>query len=461
MDYGKSHFMRTKTLQFLIIFICLLIVGFTKLQPTQAQAQVNTGYQDFYYGSARAPTAEKPQSKVWFHDGLWWGVLYNHDSNFYEIYKLDWATQDWSSTEVRVDSRLHSTHDALSVNGLLFIASAAIPPSVDPAIPVPEFPEIKVFSYNYIPANKTYAATEIATVYTNWVETVVIDHDSLNRLWITFTDFNPDNLTKNVFFTHTQDTYFDWSEPSVLNFPEAKNLNADDISTLVASNGSIGVMWSNQTPDFQNKTHVYFAVHNDDVSDQIWTLDTVLSGQKFADDHLNIKSLQADSSGQVFAVVKTSLNDGNSPDPGAPLIYLLIRSQNGNWSPRVVAQVKDLWTRPILLIDEENREIYIFATKMIPPQMTGSIYYKHINLDEPGMQFEGGIGIPFLEFFEPNNEFTHINNASSTKQPLNGTTNLVVIAGDDTQQFYVHNLIDLPDPPQPPVYEVFLSLIIN
>lgn len=452
--------MRTKTLQFLIIIICLLAAN---IEPRQiVKAQVSTGFKDFSYGSARAPTGEKPQSKIWFHDGLWWGVLYNHSTNFYEIYKLDWATQDWLPTGIPVDSRLHSTHDALSVNGMLFIASAAIQPSVGPPPgPEPEFPDIYVYYYNYNPVNKTYFATGTATVYTKWVETVVIDFDSLDRLWITFTDFNPDNQTKSVFFTHTQDTYFDWSKPSVLNFPEAKNLNADDISTLVASNGSIGVMWSNQTPDFQNKTHVYFAIHDDDDSDQIWTLDSVLSGQKFADDHLNIKSLQADSSGQVFAVVKTSLNDGNSPDPGAPLIYLLIRSQNGNWSPRVVAQVKDLWTRPILLIDEENREIYIFATKMIPPQMTGSIYYKHINLDDHGMQFEGGIGIPFLEFFEPNNEFTHVNNASSTKQPLNGTTNLVVIASDDTQQFYVHNVIDLPDPPQPPVYEVFLPLIIN
>ena len=451
--------MRTKTLQFLMIIICLLAAN---LEPRHiVKAQVSTGFIDFSYGSARAPTAEKPQSKVWFHDGLWWGVLYNHVSNFYEIYKLDWETQDWSSTGVPVDSRLHSSHDALSVNGLLFIASAAIPPSADPPIPEPEFPDIYVYYYTYNSANKTFTATGTATVYTKWVETVVIDHDSLNRLWITFTDFNPGNPTKSVYISHTQGNYFNWLTPTVLEIPVAKNLNADDISTLVASNGEIGVMWSNQTPDSVNKTNVYIAIHEDGDPDQIWSLIVVISGPKYADDHLNIKSLQADSSGTMFAVVKTSLNDGVNPNPGAPLVYLLIRSNNGNWSQRVVVKVEDNWTRPILLIDEENREIYIFGTKQIGIQMTGSIYYKHINLDNQGLTFESGIGDPFIEYPDGAIDFTHINNASSTKQPLNSTTNLLVIAGDDTKQMYVHNIIDLPDPPLPPVLYTFLPVIIN
>jgi len=160
----------------------------------------------------------------------------------------------------------------------------------------------------------------------------------------------------------------------------------------------------------------------------------------------------------MFAVVKTSLNDAVPSNPGAPLIYLLIRSNNGNWSQREVVKVEDNWTRPILLIDEENREIYIFGTKQIGSQMTGSIYYKHINLDNQGLTFERGPGDPFIEYPDGAIDFTHINNASSTKQPLNSTTNLVVIAGDDTKHMYVHNIIDLPDPP---VFTTFLPLIIK
>lgn len=445
--------MRTKTLKFIILMICLLAAA---SRPHHfVEAQTGTGYKDFSYGSARAPTGEKPQSKLWYNDGLWWAVMFNRSSHYHEIYKLNWDTQTWATTGVPIDSRLHSTHDALSVGNKLYIAAAAIPPN-PPAIPVPADPNIYIVSFTYDSANKTYASGNSSVVYEKWVETVVIDQDSLGRLWITFTDVNPDGVSRSVYFSHTRGTPTNWDTPVVVNLPHADTLSPDDISTLVAFSGNIGIMWSNQTTEA-----VYFGIHEDSDPDAEWLLNTPLSGPRFADDHLNIKSLQVDSAGKVFAVVKTSLNDIYPPDSGEPLIYLLILANNGGWSQRVVAQVKDQWTRPILLIDEENREIYIFATKMLPPQMTGSIYYKHINLDDPGMQFENGVGIPFIEFFEPNNEFSHINNAASTKQALNGMTNLVVIASDDTQQFYVHNIIDLPDSPPPPMLKVYLPLVIK
>jgi len=443
--------MRTKSLQFLFVIICLLVVGF---EPRHlVEAQTDTGYKDFSYGSARAPTGEKPQSKLWFHDGLWWAVMYNRASDAHEIYWLNWSTQTWATTGVQVDNRLHSTHDALSLGNQLFIASAAIPPTTSPPIiPVPDDPSIFVVSFNYNSTSKTYTPGEISVVYNHWVESVVIDQDSLDRLWMTFTDINPDGVSRSVYISRTRGTLTNWDTPSILNLSNTTNLTIDDISTLVAFSGNIGVMWSNQ-----NMHAIYFGIHEDSDPDVEWSLNTPVSGDRFADDHLNIKSLQADSAGKVFAVVKTSLNDIYPPDSGEPLVYLLILPNVGSWSQRVVAQVKDNWTRPILLIDEENREIYIFATKMIPPQMSGAIYYKHIDLDDPGLQFVDGPGEEFIEF----PDFTHINNAASTKQSLNSTTNLVVIAGDDTAQFYVHNIIDLPDTPPPPVFNVFLPLIIK
>ena len=33
------------------------------------------------------------------------------------------------------------------------------------------------------------------------------------------------------------------------------------------------------------------------------------------DDHLNIKSIDADASGNLYAAVKTSKNDASNPDP--------------------------------------------------------------------------------------------------------------------------------------------------
>ncbi|MHB8818677.1 MAG: hypothetical protein ACYC7M_06415, partial [Bellilinea sp.] len=93
-------------------------------------------------------------------------------------------------------------------------------------------------------------------------------------------------------------------------------------------------------------------------------------------------------------------------------------------------------------------------------QPNGAIYYKQIDLDDSGAQFPAGIGTPFIEFTTD----THINNASSTKQVLNGITDLVVIASDDHSRYYFHNFMDLQDPeapPPPPVFNLYLPIVVK
>jgi hypothetical protein len=68
----------------------------------------------------------------------------------------------------------------------------------------------------------------------------------------------------------------------------------------------------------------------------------------------------------------------------------------------------------------------------------GVIYYKSTSLDN--ISFSSGLGSPFIQ---TSTDLT-INNPSSTKQNLNGSTNLVVIASDNGSDYYLHNIIDLP-----------------
>ena len=447
--------MKTNLLRILIIIItCLLALGFTA--PTKTSAQGDVGYKDFGYGTAVAPTADKPQSKLWYHDGTWWGVLYNSTPAIkqHQIYRFSWANQSWTSMNVAVEGRLRVTYDVLSDGDNLYIASAAdiLGSETDTNI------YIRSFIYN--PTLKTYSPVNNNTrqITSNALEAVVIDKDTTGRLWLTYTDTDL-NLNKNVFITHTSGDTPNWVTPYVLPVTPgaADNLNNDDISTLVAytepgapPTPKIGVMWSNQT----NNT-VYFASHIDGNDGQMWTFVPALTGPSYADDHLNIKSLQADSAGQVFAVVKTSLNAVGSPNPGNPLLLLLTLDNSGSWSRRTVSQVKDNHTRPILLIDEQNRQVYVFYTMIIGTQTTGHIYYKQASLDVPGTQFPDGPGTPFIALAND----THINNASSTKQILNGTMDLLVIASDDTEKSYYHNVIDLA--PSSTQYKVLLPLIMR
>ena len=429
--------LRSQPFKFLVLSGMVLTMLFslfwTNFSPARAAGDV--GYMDFYYSSASAPTGQKPQSKLWYNDGLWWGVLYNRTNSRFEIFRFDWTSQTWSTTGTSVDVRHRSSADALWTGTKLYVASNMTPG-------VTGTQNIFLVRYTYSLVTKTYTLDPgfPVSLWPNATETVVIDQDTTGTVWATFTDVNGGS-GRNAYVTHTTSDDLTWVTPYVLPTTGAGNLSSDDISTIVAYNGKIGVLWSNQ-----NDNTVYFASHVDGLPDTIWALNPALQGPKYADDHLNIKSLQADSAGQLFAAVKTSLNDVNPSTSNLPEILLLTLDNNGSWSRRTVARIVDNHTRPIVLIDNQNRQVYVFMTYQFPGQTSGHIYYKQASLDNASVQFPDGLGTPFMVFAAD----THINNASSTKQTLNSTTDLLVIAGDDSVRYYFHNVIDLgPGSPTP------------
>jgi hypothetical protein len=137
----------------------------------------------------------------------------------------------------------------------------------------------------------------------------------------------------------------------------------------------------------------------------------------------------------VFAAVKTSLDDLQNPNPNAPLIMLLVRDPaTGDWSNYVFGRVGDHHTRPIVLLDEQNNVIHMFATA---PTVGGVIYEKTSPLN--AISFATGLGTPFIN--DAGNNF--MNNATSTKQNLNNTSGLVVLASNSNTSFYWHNFEQL------------------
>src|SRR5688572_600542 len=82
----------------------LMVAGslaLTLLPAAYASTPVTVGYRDFDFGTnVREPTAEKPESKVWYHDGTWWASMFDKnnpsgpDEPGYYIYKLNTATQE-------------------------------------------------------------------------------------------------------------------------------------------------------------------------------------------------------------------------------------------------------------------------------------------------------------------------------------------------------------------------------
>jgi hypothetical protein len=388
-----------------------------------ASAVDDVGYRDFSFNapSVQAPTGEKPQSKLWFNDGTWWASMFNRTVGEYHIYRYDRATHTWSDTGTLIDERDSSKADTLWDGSHLYVATAGASStnSADGA---------RILRYSYDATTKHYSLDPgfpVAGISNGGMEAIVLDKDTTGKLWVTYTQ----NL--KVYVNRSLSNDQTWGTPFVLPV-KGTGVTFDDISAVVAFDSQIGVMWSNQS-----KSAMYFATHRDGDADNVWQASrTAIQGPNFADDHISLRSIQVDDvSGRVFAAVKTSLNDITNPNPNAPLIFLLARGQDGNWTNHVFGRVGDNHTRPIVMIDEEHRDLYMFASN--PCCDGGAIYYKKTALSN--ISFPEGVGTPFIQSATD----THINNATSTKQNLNSATGLMVLASDDTSRNYMHNVIDL------------------
>jgi hypothetical protein len=414
------------------VLILVIGVGFFLLGNAHAALAQSTdvGYRDFNYGTGmNEPTADKPQSKLWFNDGIWWGSLWNPSVRRWEIHRFDWNTNTWTSTGTTIDGRGNVRPDVLWDGTHLYVATA---PNTSGS--TDQRALVRRYSYNGTNQSYTLDANFPAAVASGPMETIVLDKDTTGKLWVTFTQGS------KVYVNRSLDSDSSWGTPFIPPALSGTTVNPDDISSVISfdrQNGppQIGLMWSNQ-----NDNAVFFATHKDGDPDGVWQpTQLALGGPKNADDHISLKSLEADSSGRVFAAVKTSLNDATTPNPDDPLIQLLVLGQQNQWNKHTFGRVRDNHTKPMVTIDQVNRKLYVFATGP-----TGTIYYKQSDLDN--ISFPVGFGTPFIK------STNSISNVTSTKQNITqasgiGATGMLVLASDNVNRYYWHNTIQTAAPP--------------
>ena len=424
----------TKRMRFrrLLVLAVVAVGAFVVALPASA-AHADTGdygYEDQAYSGKSSPSADKPQSKLWYNDGYWWATMLTPTSQQYHIYRLDRSTQTWSDTGTVVDTRVNTSSDALWDGSKLYIAShVAVSSSSNSTSGKPAW----VNRYSYDSATKTYTEdSNFPSKISDYSsESLTMDEDSTGRLWVTYT-----RLSK-VYVTASTPGGGTWTTPFVL--PVAgSSTGADDISALVSFAGKIGVMWSNQK---STPAAMYFAVHNDVDPVTTWQPSTTITaGPYSADDHINLKALEADDQGRIFGVVKTSFNDDPSQPDTAPLINLVeYNSTTGIWSSATFGTVGDHHTRPVVMLDKSHNQVYVFATGPSVAGQTvyeGTIYMKTTPMD--ALSFTAGEGTPVIR----DASSAHMNNATSSKQTVNSGTGLIVLATNDTTRRYWH--ADIP-----------------
>ena len=377
-------------------------------------------------GDGSAATGEKPESKLWWNDGAWWAVLFHTSSQTHHIFRLDRSTEQWVDTGTIVDNRPKTRSDVrwdgtrLYVSSHVRASSSTGAASGNPA---------RLYRFSYDAATRTYTRdTGFPVQITSYsTETLTIDKDSTGVLWATWTQGS------KVYVNNTTGGDAVWGTPFVLPVAAAANLSSDDISAVVSfGDGRTGVMWSNQAA-----SAIYFAEHVGGTSRSTWDVTrTAVQGPNSSDDHINLKALQADASGRVFAAIKTGLDDAGASS-SAPLIMLLARDPStGDWSSYPVGRIRDCHTRPVLLLDSEQQTLYVFMTA--PDSgcpytgYPGTIFMKSSPMD--AIAFPEGRGTPIIrDATSPN-----LNNVTTTKQDVTSATGMVVLASNDATQRYWH-----------------------
>jgi hypothetical protein len=365
------------------------------------------------------PSAAKTQSKLWFNDGTWWGILFDGTSEEYHIYRYDGVAEGWRDTGTLVDGRNFSRADVLWDEPHLYVASAGTDAGL-------KRDSARFLRYTYEPSAGRYSLDRgfPVTITEGGTEAISITEATNGEFWATYTQGAEH---RRVFVTHTTggDTTR-WVDPFVPPL-RGTTVSSDDVSGIVAFGSQVGLMWASQY-DESGDSGVYFASHENGEPDDAWRPDNPVLKPEMANDHINLK---ADSEGRVYAATKTR-RDRIDRDPDAPYGVLWVRDRDGTWKGHVYSRVRDFYTRSLVLIDEDRRLLRIFATS--PTCSGGKIYYKTTDLDD--ISFEDGRGTLFMQGAGG----MKIGDATSTKQNLGGDVGAMVVASSTTGRYYYNVL---------------------
>ncbi len=126
-----------------------------------------------------SPTASKAQSKLWYANGSWWGLLHEPGSDELHIYRLDADGASWVDTGTLVDERPLARGDALVAGDQLYVVTAGRRARPADAIRLVRF-TFREGAYR-LDADFPIALND------SGVESVVLARDGVERLWIAYT----------------------------------------------------------------------------------------------------------------------------------------------------------------------------------------------------------------------------------------------------------------------------------
>ncbi len=255
------------------------------------------------------PTADKPQSKVWFAAGHWWAWL-PREGGGSNVWRRTQNGQ-WS-----VEQHLSKALEALPGQADVFAAGDLVVAALCQDNRLAVVPLL----WNEDDNRYNLKAQPLTLEETGLIETVTVDRDKIGFFWIAYPVDSAD--TRKIISRIFPPVFNMLGLPLVL----ADDVSSDDICVVVRMNGAMGVLWSNQ-----NTGQILYGRHQAGTPmSEWWPPDTVASGNKTADDHLNFCKPRvrgrADDDVRLFAATKTSRDQ-----PGKPLLAARVFNEEQEW----------------------------------------------------------------------------------------------------------------------------------
>jgi hypothetical protein len=256
-----------------------------------------------------------------------------------------------------------------------------------------------LYKYTYAAATQTYALVPgfpVGLPLAGLATSIALQQDSTGQLWATYTSDRDVHVIWSTSPDHTL-----WDTTGVILASDVDDATPEAATITPFGLDKIGVVWSNQALG-----EIGFRFHRDGDAETSWSpkelVDCCEGIPGVADDQL---ALRAAPDGRLFLVAKDGILTGR--------IHAYVRSAAGTWGPKTTIHPDPAAqpTRPVLALDVEHDHAYVIFHE----SLSRATYFSRTSMTSP--TFAGPC--PFTD---------QGNNVTTTKQNVNGTTDLVAAA---------------------------------
>ncbi|MBX3242763.1 MAG: hypothetical protein KIT80_03425 [Chitinophagaceae bacterium] len=274
------------------IFIFLLVAAY------RADAQKVTGFPSFQLDFPY-PTADKPQSKLWFMDSCWWALLPTASGpSLWKRGNSGWKEHPEIRNALKnIPGRADVWYDNRMVTAIGVSDSSLHIFRLAPGAGSDASWKAETLAILRLPQKDRH------------IETATIVQDTAGVWWIAA------DVGTAIYVWHAEDAV-QWSNPVRI----GENISDDDISCITALKDKVIVTWSDQVGDA-----VHYREHmNEDTPGKWSPITAVESGNNTADDHLHTA---VSDDGTLWLATKNSLDEITLPQ-----LVLRVRTPSGVWN---------------------------------------------------------------------------------------------------------------------------------